>query len=164
LAREVVAKKIAAEGFSIQGFEMMYNAKTNGLAKLLLVIFVILASLPLSIIFVKKDRYFTDHLALSVELTSFNLAINAISLSLIFVVVNKLFNWGNVTWGTYLNDLTLTLIFVTTNFFFLFLAARLFYNQRGKRRIVKALLGVLGLFLALEVYRLVLFFITIWTL
>ena len=75
---------------------MMYNDKTNGFAKLLLVLFVVLASLPLSLIFRKKDRYFTDHLALSVELTSFNLAINAISLSVVLIIANKLFKWGNV--------------------------------------------------------------------
>jgi hypothetical protein len=164
IAREVVSKKVGAEGLSIQGFEMMYNDKTNGFAKLLLVLFVILASLPLSLIFRKKDRFFTDHLALSVELTSFNLAINAISLSVVLVIMNKLFKWSNVTWGHYLNDLTLTIVFVLTNLYFIFIAANSFYNQRGKRRIVKALLGVFGLFLALEVYRFLLFFITVWSL
>lgn len=164
IAREVVSKKVGAEGLSIQGFEMMYNDKTNGFAKLLLVLFVILASLPLSLIFRKKDRFFTDHLALSVELTSFNLAINAISLSVVLVIMNKLFKWSNVTWGIYLNDLTLTIVFVLTNLYFIFIAANSFYNQSGKRRIVKALLGVLGLFLALEVYRFLLFFITVWSL
>jgi len=164
IAREVVSKKVGAEGLSIQGFEIMYNNKTNGFAKLLLVLFVVLASLPLSLIFRKKNRYFTDHLALSVELTSFNLAVNAILLSLLLLVANKLFKWGNITWGTYLNDMTLTIIFVSTNLYFIFVAARTFYSQRGKRRIVKAILGVVGLFLALEVYRFLLFFITIWSL
>lgn len=164
IAREVVSKKVGAERLSIQGFEMMYNDKTNGLAKLLLVLFVILASLPLSIIFNKKDRFFTDHLALSVELTSFNLAVNAIGLSVVLILTNKLFKWGNLSWGNYLNDVTLTFIFVATNFYFIFISARTFYSQRGKRRIVKALLGVFGLFLALEVYRFLLFFITVWSL
>jgi len=164
IAREVVSKKVGAEGLSIQGFEMMYNNKTNGFAKLLLVLFVVLASLPLSLIFRKKNRYFTDHLALAVELTSFNLAINAIALSMVLLLTNKLFKWGNVTWGTYLDDMTLTIIFVSTNLYFIFVAARTFYSQRGKRRILKAILGVVGLFLALESYRFLLFFITMWSL
>lgn len=165
IARKVVAEKINKEGISMEGFELMYNTKTTSLTKLLLVIFVVLASLPLSLIFRKKNRYFTDHLALSVELTSFNLAFNAIGLSVLFFVFNKLFKWGDMTWGNhYLNDLTLTIIFVTTNVYFIFTSARTFYSQTGKRRIVKALLGVLGLFLALEAYRFCLFFITIWTL
>lgn len=165
LAKEVVARKIVDEGLSMQGFELMYNSKTTSLAKLLLVIFVLLSAVPLSLIFKKKDRYFTDHLALSVELTSFNLALNAIGLSLVFLVFDALFKWGHFAWGIHhLNDLTLTIIFVLTNALYIYNAARVFYGQKGKRRIVKAMLGVLGLFLALEAYRFCLFFITIWTL
>jgi Protein of unknown function (DUF3667) len=165
IVRKVVAEKINYSGLSMEGFELLYNTKTTSLTKLLLVIFVVLASLPLSLIFKKKNRYFTDHLALSVELTSFNLALNAIGLSVLFFAINKVFKWGGMTWGNhYLNDLTLTVFFVTTNVYFIFISARTFYNQSGKRRLIKALLGVLGLFLALEAYRFCLFFITIWTL
>ncbi|MBA4055589.1 MAG: hypothetical protein C0490_12815, partial [Marivirga sp.] len=73
IAREVVTQKILEYGISMQGFELMYNSKTTSFAKLLLVVFVVLAAVPLALIFRKKNRYFTDHLALSVELTSFNL-------------------------------------------------------------------------------------------
>ena len=165
IARRIVAQKITAEGLSAEGFEMIYNDKTTTLAKLLLVLFVVLASLPLSLIFKKKNRYFTDHIALSVELTSFNLALNAIGLSVLFLIINQVFKWGEFAWGNnYLNDLTLTILFVLTNLYFIFSAARTFYGQKGKRRVVKAILGVLGLFLALEAYRFLLFFITIWML
>lgn len=165
IARKIVTQKIHDEGISMQGFELMYNSKTTSFAKLLLVVFVVLAAIPLGVIFRKKNRYFTDHLALSVELTSFNLALNAIFLSLVFWFANALFKWGDIGWGNhYLNDLTLTIIFVTTNAYQIFSSARTFYSQKGKRRILKALLGVLGLFLALEAYRFCLFFITIWTL
>jgi hypothetical protein len=163
LARKVVAEQLKQEGMTLSGFELMYNDKTTGLAKLLIVIFVVLASLPLSLIFRKKNRYFTDHVAFSVELTSFNLAVNAIGLTLVFALISKIFRVGHSGYGVYLNDLTLTIIFVSTNLYFIFYAARTFYQQRGKRLILKAFAGILGLFLALEVYRFLLFFITIWT-
>jgi len=164
LARIVITEKIKDGGFNATGFELMYNAKTTSLAKLLIVVFVLLASLPLSLIFAKKNRYFTDHVALAVELTSFNLAVNAIGLTMLFWMISAIFQWGNLGWGVYLNDLTLTIIFVLTNLYFLFRAARTFYNQQGKRPIIKASLGIIGLFLALEAYRFVLFFITVWSL
>ncbi|MEO7990381.1 MAG: DUF3667 domain-containing protein [Chryseolinea sp.] len=164
LAHRMVLEKIHKEGLDMQGFELMYNDKTTSLAKLLVVMFVIVASLPLSLIFRKRNRYFTDHVALSVELTSFNLAINAIALTMIFFIISKLFSWGNLSWGSYLNDLTLTIIFVITNLYFIFRSARTFYNQKGKRLVIKAMLGVVGLFLALEAYRFLLFFITLWSL
>lgn len=160
IARVFVDEKIKSEGINLLGFELMYNEKTTSLAKLLIVLFVVIASAPLSLIFWKRNRYYADHIALSVELTSFNLAVNAIGLSVVFWLVNKLFHWGHVGWGSYLNDLTLTIIFVITNLYFLFRASRTFYNQKGKRLIFKVVLGIVGLFLALEVYRFMLFFIT----
>ena len=164
LARMVVAEKLRETGYSITGFELMYNEKTTSLAKLLIVIFVLVASLPLSLIFRKRNRFFADHLALSVELTSFNLAVNAIGLSFIFWLTSWIFHWSQLSWGTYLNDLTLTIVFVITNFYFLIRASRTFYDQKGKRLVVKAMLGILGLFLALEIYRFILFFITMLSL
>jgi hypothetical protein len=164
LAREIVFKKIQLEGMSMKGFELIYNNKTVGLAKLLIVIFVVLAALPLSLIFRRRNRYVSDHLALSIELTSFNLAVNAIGLTLVFWVISKLFQVSHAGSASYLNDLTLTIIFVSTNLYFIMYAGRTFYNQKGKRLIFKALGGIIGLFLALEAYRLILFFITIWLL
>ncbi|WP_333819615.1 DUF3667 domain-containing protein [Ohtaekwangia sp.] len=164
LAQRIVVQMLKKDSMTMTGFELMYNEKTTSLAKLLVVVFVLLASLPLSLIFRKKNRYFTDHVAFSVELTSFNLAVNAIALSVIFAFINMILRITHTSsYGMYLNDLTLTIIFVSTNLYFIFYAARTFYSQRGKRLILKAFAGILGLFVALEVYRFFLFFITIWT-
>jgi hypothetical protein len=163
LAQQVVALKLKAEGMGLAGFQLIYNEKSITLAKLLIVVFILVASVPLSLVFAKRNRYFTDHLALAVELTSFNLAINAIGLTLIFWMINKLLHIGHISGGSYLNDVTLTVLFISTNLYFLFRAAKTFYNQKGNRLIIRAMLGILGLFLALEVYRFVLFFITIWS-
>jgi hypothetical protein len=163
LARSVVSGILKKDGMTMPGFELMYNDKTTSLAKLLIVVFVVFASLPLSLIFRKKNRYFTDHVAFAVELTSFNLAVNAVGLTLLFALINKIFRLSHATYGVYLNDLTLTIIFVSTNLYFIFYAARTFYGQKGKRLMLKAFAGILGLFLALEAYRFFLFFITIWT-
>jgi hypothetical protein len=163
IARMIVAEKIRAEGLTLAGFELMYNETTTRLAKMLIVVFVVIASLPLSLIFVKRNRFFSDHVALAVELTSFNLAVNAIGLTILLWLISLIFHWLKLGWGLYLNDLTLTIIFVMTNLYFLFRASQTFYNQKGKRLIIKALLGILGLFLALEAYRFILFFLTIWT-
>lgn len=162
MARSMVVNRLAEEGMSLAAFELMYNAKTTSLAKLLIVIFVLLASIPLSIIYRKKNRFFTDHTTLAVELACFNIFVNAILLSAILWAVNNILRWGQSGWEGYLNDTTLTIVFVSTNLYFLFRASRTFYAQKGKRLIVKCALGILGLFLALEVYRLILFFLTFY--
>lgn len=164
LVREMVYSKIGHDRLSLTGYELMYNQKSTSLAKLLIIVFVVVASLPMMVIYRKKNRYFTDHVALAVELTSFNLAMNALFLSLFLMVVNKLLYWTHSGWEKYLDDFTLTIIFVLTNTYFLFKAGRTFYAQKGKILIVKVVLGMLGLFIALEAYRLILFLITYLTL
>ena len=163
LVREIVIGRLAHERLGYGGFELMYDAKTVGLAKMLIIIFVVLAAIPLSLIFRKKNRYFTDHVALSVELACYNIFVNAIFLSGVLWVLSKLFKWSGSSLGDYMNDTTFTLIFVCTNMYFIYRAARTFYDQKGKRLIFKSALGIIGLFLALEAYRLTLFFVTFWS-
>lgn len=164
LVRQMVYSKIGHDRLSLTGYELMYNQKSTSLAKLLIIVFVVVASLPMMVIYRKKNRYFTDHVTLAVELTSFNLAMNALFLSVFLMVVNKLLHWTHSGWEKYLDDFTLTIIFVLTNMYFLFKAGRTFYGQKGKILIVKVVLGMLGLFIALEAYRLILFLITYLTL
>lgn len=163
LVRELVIKHVVEEGLSINGYSLMYDAKSTAMAKLLMIVFVLLASLPLSLIFRKKNRYFTDHVALSVELACFNIFINAIFLSCLLWVLSRLFHWSGSGLGDYLNDTTFTVIFIITNMYFIYRASRTFYQQKGKRLIVKSALAIVGLFLALEAYRLLLFFVTFWS-
>ncbi len=164
LVRKWVINRVVHDNISLSGFELMYNEKSAALAKLLVVVYVILAALPLALLFIRKrNRYFTDHVVLSVELACFNMFVNAILLSGALWLISALFKAGRPDWNNYLNDTTLTVIFVVTNLCFVYRAAHTFYNQTGWKRIAKSAAMVIGLFLALEVYRLLLFFITFWT-
>lgn len=164
LVRSMVNEKIAEEGYSYQGYSLMYNEKSTSLAKLLVILFVLCAAAPLAIIFAKRSRYFSDHLTVSLELAIFNLAMNTLFLSLLLIIINKLIHWTHTGWERYLDDTTLTIIFVMTNAYFMFSAGRTFYNERGFRLIIKVVLGLLGLFIALEAYRIILFLVTFWLL
>lgn len=164
IVRQMVYNEVGRESLALRGYELMYNDKSNSLAKLLIIVFVVVASFPMMAIYRKRNRFFTDHIALAVELTVFNLAVNAVLLSLFLMGVSTVLHMTHLGWEKYLNDVSLTIIFVLTNTYFLFAAARTFYNQRGWILIVKVVLGLLGLFVALEVYRLILFLITFWSL
>jgi hypothetical protein len=164
LVQKMVNAELRVKGYSMQGYTLMYNEKSTNLAKLLIIVFVVLASLPLNLIFRKRGRYFSDHIALSVELASFNLIMNAIFLSLFLMLISKIIHWTHMGWEQYLDDLTLTIIFVLTNLYFLVKAGRTFYGQTGFRLIVKVIACLLGLFVALELYRVILFLVTFWTL
>lgn len=159
--RTWVVKRVVEEGLSLEGYELMYNAKSTSLAKLLVVVYVILAAVPLTLIFLKKrDRYFTDHITLSVELACFNLFVNALFLSALLWLANRLFSVFRPEWSIYLNENVLTVIFVCTNLYFVYRSAQTFYGLKGWRLPVFSVLVIVCLFLALEIYRLLLFFIT----
>jgi hypothetical protein len=163
IVRTMVLAALEKNNMSLQAYTLLYDAKSQSLAKLLIVVFILLASIPLSVIFRKRKIYFTDHAALSVELASFNLAINALLLSLVFWLLNSLFRWGESDWKEYLNDNSISVVFIITNLYFLWCAARTFYGQKGKKLILKVIFSLAGLYVSLELYRLILFLITYWS-
>src|SRR5882757_1122005 len=134
IAVQAVAAKMTRLGFTdITSFSIVYDQKTTGLAKMLVIVFVVLASLPLNLIYRAKNRYFTDHVGLSMELVCFNLLINALLLTLIVNVLRL---------GTYLDETVLTAIFVSTNLYFLIRSGRIFYGEKGVALILKSILMV----------------------
>jgi hypothetical protein len=156
LATQAAASKMTSLGFTdITSFSIVYDQKTTGLAKMLVIVFVVVASLPLNLIYRSKNRYFTDHVGLSMELVCFNLLINALLLT---SIVN-LFRLG-----TYLDEAVLTTIFVSTNLYFLIRSGWIFYNEKGFLLVLKSILMIGVLKIALELYRAILFYVTLWAL
>jgi hypothetical protein len=151
----IVASKAAKMDMDVVSFSLVYNLKTVTLAKLLVMVFVVISSLPLNILYSKRNRYFSDHVGYMVELACFNLFVNAIVLSILAAFFGL---------GKYLDELTLTVIFISTNLYFVLRSSHEFYAEKNWRLIVKSVLMVLFLKVSLEIYRSVLFFATIWSL
>jgi hypothetical protein len=151
----VIAHKVLTMQMDVSSFSLIYNLKTTGFAKIMVMVFVVIASLPLNLFYYKRNRYFTDHVGLMVELACFNLFVNAIVLKIITDVFGL---------GRHLDELVLTIIFVSTNLYFILRASKIFYNEKGILLITKSVIMILFLKISLEVYRSVLFFVTIWSL
>lgn len=139
----------------IGSFALVYDQKTGGLAKMLVIVFAIIFSLPLNLIYRSRNRYFTDHVGLAVELVCFNLFINALLLSLVTGILGI---------GAYVNEMVLTTLLVVTNLYFIVRSGITFYEDRGFKLILRSLLMLAMLKVALEVYRAILFYITLWSL
>jgi len=152
LLKDVIAHKMVNTGLDMAAFSLIYNIKTTGLAKLMVMVFVVLASLPLNFLYRKRNRYFTDHVGYAVELACFNLFVNA----LVLTVVAKFLGLGK-----WMNELVLTVIFISTNLYFLIRSSITFYHEKGWRLIVKSLAMIFFLKVALELYRGILFLVTI---
>lgn len=155
LLKETIARKMASMHMNLESFMIVYNLKTVSLAKLLVMVFVVLASMPLNFLYRKRNRYFTDHFGYAVELACFNLFINAIAVDVVTTVVPI---------GSYIGEGVVTGLFIATNLYFLIRSSYAFYNERGWRLVLKAIMMILFLKVALEIYRLILFFVTLWSL
>ena len=149
---ELVAHKVVNMGVDLNSFTLLYNLKTTGLAKLMVMVFVVVSSLPLNFLYWKKNKYFMDHVGYAVELACFNLFINTIVLTLIMRLIGG---------GGYLDETALTVIFIVTNLYFVLRSGHTFYHEKGWRLILKSITLILFLKVALEVYRAILFFVTI---
>ena len=58
--------------------------------------------------------------------------------------------------------MVLTLFFLTTNFYFLIRSGLLFYDQKGVKLMLNSMAMLAMLKLALEIYRAILFLLTLW--
>jgi len=154
LYSNVVATKTASIGIDFPSFSLIYNLKTVGLAKLMVMVFVVIGSLPLNFLYRKRNRFFSDHIDYMVELACFNLLVNAIALSVVAAFTGI---------GNYLNETSLTIFFISTNLYFLMRSSAQFYDEKGWRLVVKSTIMMLFLKVALELYRSILFFLTIWS-
>lgn len=150
--QEIIARKVLSAGMDLNSFSLIYNIKTTSLAKLMVMVFVVLASLPLNFLYRKKNRFFTDHVGYAVELACFNLFVNALVLSLVAKFLGL---------GKHLDEVALTAIFICTNLYFLIRSGITFYHETGWRLAVKSLAMILFLKVALELYRGILFLVTI---
>lgn len=151
-----IVNKMNALGIKdISSFALVYDQKTTSLAKMMVIVFVVLASLPLNFLYRSRKRFFTDHVGFSVELACFNLLVNAIVLTIVVNVFRL---------GSYLDEIVLTGVFISTNLYFLVRSGRIFYEERGLRLVLKSLFMIIVLKAALELYRAILFYVTLWSL
>ena len=153
-AQHLIAVRAADMRIPVTAFEMLYNQKSVGLAKLMVIVFAIFASLPLNLFYSKRNRFFNDHVGLMAELACFNLLLNALMMTLAAKFLGL---------GQFLDDNVLTVIFIVTNLYFLLRASHTFYKERGVLLVVKSVVMIAVLKLALEAYRLVLFLVTVWS-
>ena len=149
--QDIIAPKVVKMGIDLNSFTLLYNIKTTALAKLMVMVFVVVSSLPLNFLYRKKNKYFTDHVTYAVELACFNLFINTIVLTIVMRLIGG---------GGYLNETSLTVIFIITNLYFVLRSGSIFYHEKGWRLALKSVTMILFLKVALEVYRAILFFVT----
>jgi len=161
-AKEIVQDKIDREAISLRDFERDYANRSTNLSKLLIILLVFAFTGLLLIINFSKKTFFFDHLLFSLEFYSFQLLLNSVILANLFNGLVKL----NSIWGLDLTFLTTDSFFsiatVTTMIYFLLRGQLIFYGLRWYWNIPKTIILLLLMQGTVHVYRIMLFYFTLW--
>lgn len=164
VATELVEKEIARQGTTLNDFTNRYNQHSTTSAKLLLIVYVFLITIPISIINYSRDLYFVDHLAVSLEYnTLFILFADILMQWLLTFLLWTAHALGFFTDFILTGDY-FTLPAIGIGFYIYFLLEKKVYEQPSKMAIFKSLLMIPCIFVALQTYRMILFFVTFYTL
>lgn len=160
LAESWVRSEISELDISYEEYELLYDTKTAELSKLLIILMAIFIAGFFSIIHLgSKRNLLADHLTIALELMSFILlfCLQLVSIVLIIAVMispEMKFLFSN----TYLSAISLSILV----YFFLRME-RTFYGFSWPRSIVNVVLCILSIYVSLQLYRGLLFFITFWS-
>lgn len=156
LTRPWVLEKQEASGLDEQAYEATYNQKSNSLAKLLMLGFAGIFAFFLSLLYYRRSSYFTDYLALSLEFNSFLVFYGTVILAgltwLLFVITG---------YRTEDGELTLFIAIVTT--LWMYAAGRRHFGLGKIKAILLGMACMLALAFTLLIYRLLLLYVTVWS-
>lgn len=159
VATEIVEKRIKEEHTNLKAFTAKYEAQSTDLAKMWLVLVVLYFSVPLWVVNYNKKVFFFDHLTASLEFTSLATIYMFVILPWLFVLLAK----TNLLTGEDFDALS-KFPLILTAWVLLYLFERNTYKQPIFRSLTKAALLVFFFYVTLTVYRITLFYITMWTL
>ena len=163
IARQMVEKELESEGVTLGEFTNRYQRQSTNMAKLLLIVFVFFVAVPLALINYSNHYFFYDHVLVSLEYNSVVILLAQVILPRILMAFSFIFFDSDTFLNSVFRDSVYSWVTITLSVFIFFRMEKTVYNQKTKTAWIKALLALPSLFIALQLYRTMLFFITMWT-
>lgn len=163
-AKALVKERIEKEKIDIEDFKRNYQNQSTNLSKLLIVVLVVVLTLFLMIINYSKQNYFFDHLLVALEFYSFQLLINLVIIANVILWVIKVAKWYDLDWNFLMTDQVFSTITYLILLYFTFRQMITFYHQKWYWAAPKAILLLFLMGISIDYYRMMLFYITMWTL
>lgn len=162
-AKEIVDEEIAKRQISLEEFRDKYQPQSTNLSKLLLITLVLAMTVTHMVINYSKKNYFFDHLLSSLEFYSFHLLINLLFLPAIVLALVATAAIFGLNWNNLISDKFFSIPVYSLVLYFMVRTQIIFYGQKWYWAIPKALI-LFYLFLgSIHLYRIMLFYITVWT-
>lgn len=162
-AKAIVDKEIEKRQISMEEFQEKYRAQSTNLSKLLLILLVLVLTCTHMVVNYSKKNYFFDHLLVSLEFYSFHLLVNMLLLPTIIFLLIKIASVIGWDWNYLLTDKIFSIPAFVLILYFMIRAQKVFYNQKWYWAIPKAALLFYLFTLTIPLYRIMLFYITVWT-
>ncbi|MCL4707011.1 DUF3667 domain-containing protein [bacterium] len=151
-AQRLVADKIKTTDFSsaaFQEFEQRYNAKSEQLAKTLIIVQIPLFALLLGLSHFYLKRFYFDHLIFATHFFAFLIYLNILATLGVFVYLKL---------GS--NNLNFEVAFFIICIIYLMFALHNAYRQKPVVTLLQSVLATAGFVVSLFVYRIILFLMT----
>ena len=157
-----VKQKLESDKIEMKDFQRAYQNQSTNLSKLLIILLVFAFTFFLAVVNYSKQNYFFDHLLFSLEFHSFLLLVNSVLLPNLFLYTIKIGNSFGLDWSILLTNNFFAFVTLPMIAYFLFRGQRLFYSQKWYWNIPKIILLGFLLQASVELYRRMLFYLTIW--
>jgi len=144
-------------------FIARYNSHSANISKSILLLFVVLFTVPLMILFYKKTSLYFEHLMFSLSFISFLLLGIFIILPYLTVLLQLLLNQMGVNLDVDWNGGFMVLFALLITGIYLGVGLKTFYQETWKLVLLKTPVLLFSLVFTLFLYRFLLFFATVWT-
>lgn len=162
--QNTAVKKMQEKKWTELQMEERYDQKTDKLSKVMLILLVLLFSIPVTLLFYNKDRYYADHLTFATEFMNFLILgllwILPWSLYLILLFLWKVFHVAPPAY----DNISLLMLLLCLVVIQLPIAAHRVYRQPWYFILPKALVLTLSFAVCVVAYRFILFHVVIWML
>jgi len=159
-----VQAKMQKKHWTMKQLEERYDERSTHEAKLMLIVFVFLLSLPVALLFISRKRYYYDYVVFSMEYVNFIMYgfMMLIPWLLALVIVVVLWMKGGGTFNPGENTSSLFGVALLLLWVYLSLAARKVFKQQWWITIIKAALLTVCTVLAMFLYRFLAFEVTMF--
>ncbi|GCC50130.1 DUF3667 domain-containing protein [Chryseotalea sanaruensis] len=161
-AKSIIDSKIVDEQIAFEVLAKRYKTKSDSLAKMLIVIMVLLAAIPLALLNYSSKRYFADHVYLSFELNAYFLFVNMIGLSIFLMMLVAVFDMLQLP-PLQISDKFFGFVSPLILLYFIIRGFKTHYGYKWVTATYKSLLMLLSLYIANIIYKGILFYISIRT-
>jgi len=159
LAQALLSRRLDVTGQSIDEYAPLFDRRVAIHAKSLVVLMSLAFSLMLPFVFLRKKRPFMLHVVFSLHFYAFVLLL--MSASLLIARVSTFLGYGGIEAATVDNVLSVAMLLICTAY--IYRAIGPVYESQGARRVVSAVVLVIGVAALVLGYRLALFLITLYS-